>query len=177
MKKIIFFLWITSLTFTVFAQELPRSASFGALVSDLKDSTVKALQLPSSKGTWLKQVFNGSAAQQGGLFNNDVLISFDRKTIDNTNHFLSILKEYHGGDKVTVTFYRQAALKTATLTLQEKPKETSRDYDIIYSSVHSGNNHLRTIITKPKGEGIYPAVLIVEGIGCYSIDNIRDSYL
>ncbi|MBK5286544.1 MAG: PDZ domain-containing protein [Bacteroidia bacterium] len=104
----------------------------------------------------------------------DVLISFDGKVIDNINHFLSILKEYHGGDKVKVNYYRQAKLKTATLILHERARETSKDYDIIYSSVHSANNHLRTIITKPKGPGIYPAVLIVGGVGCYSIDNISN---
>lgn len=177
MKKIIFLLWITSVTFAAFGQELPRSASFGALVSDLNDSITKSLRVPSSKGTWLKQVVKGSAAEQAGLINNDVLISFDGKVIDNTNHFLSILKEYHGGDKVKVSYYRQAKLKTATLTLHEKPKETSKDYDVIYSSLNSGNNHLRTIITKPKDPGTYPAVLIVEGVGCFSIDNISNSFI
>jgi pimeloyl-ACP methyl ester carboxylesterase len=175
MKKIIFSLWVTSLMmFTAFGQELPRSASFGALISNLDDSTANLLRLPSSKGTLLKQVIGGSSAGKAGLINNDVLISFDGKVIDNTNHFLSILKEYHGGDKVKVNYYRQAELKTATIILQAKAKETSKDYDIIYSSIHSANNYLRTIITKPKGEGIYPAVMIVGGVGCYSIDNISN---
>lgn len=175
MKKITFLLGVTLLTMlTVFGQELPRSASFGALVSNLNDSTAKLLQLPSSKGTWLKQVVGGSSADQAGLVNNDVLISFDGKAIDNTAQFLSILKEYHGGDKVKVNYYRQTKLKTATIILQPKAKETSKDYDIIYADVYSGNNHLRTIITKPKGEGIYPAVLIIGGVGCYSIDNISN---
>lgn len=174
MKKIIFLFWFTSLLFTAFGQELPRSASFGALVNDLNDSTANLLQLSSAKGTWLKQVIGGSSASQAGLSNNDVLISFDGKSIDNTAHFLSILKQYHGGDKVKVDYYRQAKLKTATITLKEKARETSNAYDIIYSSVHSGNNHLRTIITKPKGPGIYPAALIIGGVGCYSIDNISN---
>jgi len=172
MKKIFFFLWVISLMmFTASAQELPRSASFGALVSDLNDSTATSLQLSSSKGTLLKQVVEGSSADKAGLIRNDVLISFDGKAIENTNHFLSILKTYHGGDKVKVIYYRKAKLKTASITLQPKAKETSSNYDIIYADVHSGNNHLRTIITKPKAPGVYPAVLIVGGVGCYSIDN------
>jgi dienelactone hydrolase len=172
MKKIIFLFAVTSLiVFTAFGQELPGSASFGALVKDLDDSTANSFQLPSSKGTWLKQVFGGSSADQAGLIDNDVLISFDGKAIDKTNQFLAMLKQYHGGDQVKVTYYRQAQLKTATILLKPKPKETSSDYDIIYADVHSGSNQLRTIITKPKGNGIYPAVLIVGGIGCYSIDN------
>ena len=178
MKQIIFLLWATSLmTSTALGQELPRAASFGALVNDLNDSTTKLLHLTSSKGTLLKQVIGGSSAEQAGLIGNDVLISFDGKVIDNTNHFLRILKQYHGGDKVKADYYRQGKLKSATIILHEKPKESSKDYDIIYSSVNSGNNHLRTIITKPKGEGIHPAVLIVGGVGCYSIDNISNKDL
>ncbi len=177
MKKILLLLWISALILTASAQELPRSASFGALVKDLNDSTAKQLQVPSSKGSWLKEVIGGSSAAEAGLISNDVLISFDGKGIDNTNHFLSILKKYHGGDKVKVSYYRQAQLETATVILKSKAKETSNSYDIIYSSIHSGANHLRTIITKPKKEGIYPAVLIVGGVGCYSIDNISNKDL
>ena len=175
MKKIIFLLWISSfIKLTAYSQELPRSALFGAAVADLNDSTAKSFQLPTSKGTWLKQVISGSAAEQAGLIANDVLVEFDGNVINNTSHFLSILKKYHGGDKAKVNYYRQAKLKTTTVTLKSKAKETSNEYDIIYSSVQSGNNLLRTIITKPKGEGVYPAVLIVGGVGCYSIDNISN---
>ena len=112
---------------TSFAQELPRTASFGALVNDLNDSMTTALQVPSSKGTFLKQVFDGTSAHQAGLKNNDVLISFDSKSIENTAGFLAILKTYHGGDQVEIKYYRHAKLKTATLTLQSKAKETSKE--------------------------------------------------
>ena len=55
MRKTIFLPGVVSwMMFTGFSQELPRSASFGALVSDLDNSTTHSLQLPSSKGTWLK---------------------------------------------------------------------------------------------------------------------------
>lgn len=173
MKTSIFFLCCSSLiSFAALGQELPRSASFGAMISDLNDSTTRVLGLPSAKGCLLKQVIAGSSADVGGLINNDVLISFDGNTIDNTAHFLRLLKEHHGGDKIAISYYRQAKVKTATIQLQARVKESSKDYDIVYSSVHAANNHLRTIISKPKGEGIHPAVLIIGGVGCYSIDNI-----
>jgi hypothetical protein len=51
MKKTAFLLGVTSLIMcTAFAQELPRSASFGALVADLNDSTAHLLQLPFYQG-------------------------------------------------------------------------------------------------------------------------------
>ncbi len=151
--------------------ELPRSVSFGALVCDLNDSTRTALKLSSLSGTLLQKVVAGSSAQKADFAVNDVLISMDGEPIENTNQFLKLLKKHHGGDEVKISFYRQSKLKTTTMTLLPKRMETSDDYDIIYSSVLSGSNQLRTIITKPKSSSIYPAVLIVGGVGCYSIDN------
>lgn len=153
------------------AQELPRSAAFGALVSDLNDSSKAALKLSSRSGSLIKQVVPGSSAQKAGFMANDVLISMNGEKIENTAHFLTLLKQHHGGDKINVGFYRKSKLTTSAMTLLPRPMETSNEYEVIYSSVMSGTNQLRTIITKPKGPGIYPAVLIVGGVGCYSIDN------
>lgn len=152
-------------------QELPRSASFGAAVSDLNDSIKSALKLSSLSGTLIKKVIAGSSAQRAGFTVDDVLISMNEETIENTSHFLALLKKHHGGDKVKISFYRKSKLNVTTMILLPKQMETSDDHDIIYSSLMSGNNNLRTIITKPKGGGMFPAVLLVGGVGCYSIDN------
>jgi len=152
-------------------QELPRSASFGAMVNDLNDSTREVLKLSSLSGTLVKKVVDGSSAQKAAFTMNDVLITMDGEPIKNTNHFIELLKKHHGGDEIKISFYRKSKLKTTTMTLLPKQMETSNEYDIVYSSVKSGSNHLRTIITRPKGGSKYPAVLIVGGVGCYSIDN------
>src|SRR6185436_16730216 len=156
----IIFLFLVAALFLVkkssFGQELPRSASFGALVSDLNDSTKAVLKLSSLAGTLIKQVVPGSSAQNAGFTVNDVLTSLDGEKIENTNDFLKLLKKHHGGDKVKISYYRKSKLKQTTMILLPKQMETSDDYDIIYSSVLSGSNHLRTIITKPKGGSSYP---------------------
>ncbi len=174
MNKTISLILITAFTLTAnfsFCQELPRSASFGALVSDINDSLSKVLNLSSQTGTLIKDVVPGSSAQRSGISINDVLISMDGENIKNTEHFLQLLKKHHGGDEVRIKFYRKSKLQTTTMTLLPRQKETSEDFNIIYSSVLSGNNHLRTIITKPKTGNIFPAVLLIGGVGCYSIDN------
>jgi hypothetical protein len=154
-----------------FGQDLPRSVSFGALVSDLNDGLRAALNVSVLSGTRIERVVEGSSAQRAGFAANDVLVSMGGEAIENTSHFLKLLKKYHGGDKIELTFYRESKLNSTTITFLPKMMETNDDFDIIYSSVWSGNNHLRTIITKPKGGSNYPAVLIVGGVGCYSIDN------
>jgi len=156
---------------TISAQELPRSASFGAQVRDLNDSSKAALKLSALTGTLIQRVIPGSSADKAGFAVNDVLVSMDEERIANTNHFLLLLKKHHGGDEINISFYRKSKLAQVRMTLLPKQMETSSDFDIIYSSVQSGNNFLRAIITKPKGDNIYPAVLIIGGVGCYSIDN------
>jgi len=177
MKKIIFLSFAIVLLLmekSMSGQELPRSASFGALVADLNDSSRAALGLSSLQGSLIKRIVPGSSAEKAGFIMNDVLVSMDDEKIENTVHFLDLLKKHHGGDKVKIGYYRKSKLKETTMSLLPKQMETSDDFDIIYSSVLSGNNQLRTIITKPKGGTIYPAVLIIGGVGCYSIDNISN---
>ncbi|MGZ3854474.1 MAG: PDZ domain-containing protein [Flavisolibacter sp.] len=153
------------------AQDLPRSASFGAAVTDLNDSTKKALHLSFLSGSQIQRVIPNSSAGKAGFRTDDVLTSMDGENIENTRHFLELLKKHNGGDKVNISFYRRSKLSSTTLILLPKQMETSDNYDIIYSSMVSGTNKLRTIITKPKAIGSYPAVLIIGGVGCYSIDN------
>jgi len=176
MYKILFLLLVATFSCvnTSFAQDLPRAGSFGAVVNNINDSTARALKHTSQAGTILKAVIAGSAAQKAGLRMNDVVVSMDGETIANTDHFLALLRKHNGGDKIKIEYYRESKLKEAIVALLPKPMETSNDYDIIYSSVLSGSNRLRTIITKPRNGTIYPAVLLIAGVGCYSIDNISN---
>jgi hypothetical protein len=171
----IFFITLVTAVFLVhnrsIAQDLPRSASFGAIVADMNDSSKTAPGLSSMSGTLIKKVFAGSSADKAGFAANDVLVSMDGEHIKNTGDFLRLLKKYHGGDRVTIGFYRDSKPAEKTMTLLPKPMETSPYFEIIYSAVLSGSNHLRTIITKPGGSGMHPAVLLIGGVGCYSIDN------
>ena len=170
-----FILSLTAILFlmrlTLFSQELPRSAWFGAQVSELTDSAAAALKLSSRSGTLIKLVVPSSSAQKAGFIVNDVLVSINDERIENTGHFLTLLKNYHGGDKVKIGFYRNSKLKSISIELLPKKLETNSEIDIIYSSVKSGSNHLRSIIAKPKSGTNFPAVLLIGGVGCYSIDN------
>ena len=177
-KKTVLFITISLiLSCSVFGQSLPRKGFFGALIGDLTKSEANTLKVPDQSGTIIKQVFKGTSANNARFEENDVLISIHNKVIKNTRHFLELLKHFNAEDKIKISYYRQRKLKTKFVVLQPKPKEISNDYNIIYSSVRSGENHLRTIITKPKGDGIYPAVLLIGGVGCYSIDKISHKKL
>src|SRR5262249_49449940 len=44
-------------------------------------------------------------------------------------------------------------------------------YDVVYGAVASRGARLRTIVSGPKAPGRHPAVMLIQGYGCFSIDN------
>lgn len=57
-------------------------------------------------------------------------------------------------------------------TLAPVPLAARADYAIEYGSVDVGGAKRRVIITRPRHAGKHPAVLLIGGIGCYSLDGI-----
>lgn len=47
------------------------------------------------------------------------------------------------------------------------------DFDTLYRPVTIDHAEYQTIITKPKAAGHYPAVLLIAGLGCYSLDHLK----
>jgi uncharacterized protein len=52
-------------------------------------------------------------------------------------------------------------------------QESAPDFDIVYRTVAIDHDEYQTIITKPKSAGHYPAVLLIAGLGCYSLDRLK----
>ena len=57
-------------------------------------------------------------------------------------------------------------------------EESAPDADTLYRSVTINGASYRVIVTKPKTQGHFPAVLLIGGLGCYSLDNLQpgDAY-
>lgn len=52
-------------------------------------------------------------------------------------------------------------------------QESSPDFDILYRPAVIDHSEYQTIITKPKTAGTHPAVLLIAGLGCYSLDHLK----
>lgn len=63
------------------------------------------------------------------------------------------------------------ALLTGAFALPAQ--ESTPDFDIVYRTVAIDHDEYQTIITKPKSVGHYPAVLLIAGLGCYSLDHLK----
>lgn len=153
------------------AQQLPRRVFLGGRMQNVTNAQQKELNLPSTQGVYLVDVASGASLANAKIKAGDVLTAFDQTPVRNLRQFRTVFTKYTPGDKVKVTYYRQGKKRQTRMTFQASPRMTSKKHKVIYSSVRAYNNQLRTIITKPKGKGKYPAVLIVQGLGCITIDH------
>jgi len=153
------------------AQELKRRPFFGARMLDITKAQKKDLALPNTKGVFLEQILPNSSAAKAQFKAGDVLVALDKQSINNVKQLVPLIKTFQTGDKVKLTFYRKGKKQTKTLTFKGFPYKQNDRYEIVYSSVKANKNHLRTIITKPKGEGKFPAVVIIQGVGCINLDH------
>lgn len=154
------------------AVDLPRRAAFGIAMNHNMPPDVRAAQkLGPNEGVLIVAVQPGLSGANAGLKNGDIIVALDGKPMASSAEIIALLRNKRPGDQLKIDYVRNAARATTTATLVPAPIETSPDIDVIYDAVASGSSIRRTVITKPKGGGRHPAVLIVGGIGCYPIDN------
>jgi uncharacterized protein len=55
----------------------------------------------------------------------------------------------------------------------EQTQQSVPDSDTVYQLVAIDQAEYQTIITKPRAAGRYPAVLLIGGLGCYSLDHLK----
>ena len=136
--------------------ELKRRAFFGAGLAP---------------GAAVSAVAPGSPAAEAGLRAGDRIVSLGGVPMRAPADVLSWLRTAPTDRAAPVVMERGEAVWSASLRLRELPREASADYEVVYGSVSAGGERQRTVVTKPAGAGPFPAVLLVGGVGCYSIDN------
>lgn len=153
------------------AQELKRRPFFGARMANVTEAQREEFKLPGTKGVYLQKVLPNSSAAKAKFASDDVLVAINNKPIESVQQFVPLLKNYQTGDKIKLTYYRKGKKRTQKLVFQEFPKIKNDRHEVIYGSLKAKNNLLRTVITKPKGKGKFPAVVLVQGVGCVTLDN------
>ena len=119
----------------------------------------------------LEKVFPGTAAADGDFKAGDVILGVDGTKLTGVPMFLEKMAKTRAGDVLTLDVVRDGVKAEKRVALKEMLREKGDGYDVIYSSVTSQGARLRTIITRPKTEGRHPAVMLLQGSGCWSIDN------
>lgn len=76
------------------------------------------------QGVQIRSVVSGSAAEQAGLGQYDIIVSFDDQTVSSMSGLQSIMQYYKAGETVTIQYYHpegtQYVLKSVDVTLGSK---------------------------------------------------------
>src|SRR5689334_11006155 len=149
--------WCFALLITgAFAQELPRHGIIGLQVSGSPPS--------------VQRVFAGGAGEAAGFEAGDVIESLDNRRMESTDQFVRAVGRHLAGDAVQALVRRGGDSVTRTAILKPRPFETSPAADVLYRAVTVRGARRRVIVTRPRREGRMPAVLLMQGLGCYSLD-------
>lgn len=177
----IFFLILIS-SFSVTAQlsgdDLPRQGLLGVQVAAVTSEQRAQMKLPADQGIAVMRVDAGSSAEVAGLKSGDIILKVGDMSVNSVQGFVNIIRPFRANQNVALAIMRVGERQTINVTLKPRPLETSPEFDVLYRAVHTKGGRRRVIVTKPKASGKYPAVLMVGGIGCYSLDNFQptDAY-
>ena len=94
--------------------ETPTHARLGITVESVSTGTGAQVV----EGAAVRQVGSGSAAQDAGLRNGDVITQVDDHLITSADSLVATVRAYRPGDQVTVTFTRDGDSHTVQVTLE-----------------------------------------------------------
>lgn len=176
MKKRMILLVLGLMPVLSFGQELARRAFFGVMMETLTDDARKLTGFKDEHGVLVTKVVPHSTAEAAGFQKGDVLIELGGKPVSKPNDGVDAMRQYREGEEVSYKIFRKGKTIAKTTVVKGLMRENFKGIETTYSSIVSGKNQLRTIISRPKNKnGNLPAVLFVQGVGCYSMDTPMDT--
>lgn len=97
-------------------------AYLGVMVRDV-EASVQAYGLPA--GAYVEEVTPGYAAERAGLKAQDIIINLGGYEVTSLNTLTRALRKFESGDTTTITVYRAGSELNLSITLDEKPQETT----------------------------------------------------
>jgi uncharacterized protein len=143
------------------SDELPRRAALGV-----------ALAVNDAGAVSVSGIAEDSAAAAAGIGVGDVVVELDGTSITTAAQVQAIIGAHRGGDQLTIDVERDGARGRYVVTLQPFPSERLPNTAFSYGHVTLDDGvRLRTIVSAPtNASGRAPAVLLLQGGGCGSID-------
>jgi serine protease Do len=90
---------------------------------DINERLAESFNIPTTRGTLVRQVMEDSPADDAGLEPGDFIIRVGEGRIASGNELRNTIADTRPGEKVELEFYREGERQTATVTLGEQPPE------------------------------------------------------
>jgi len=123
----------------------------------------------------VNKVYAKTPAEKSGLKIGDELLSINDVQTRSVQELILGLKKFSPKEKVKLKIRRNSNEMVLDVRLEEAPREVTPQSRTIYGEIPVSNALLRTIITVPQKEGKYPAVIFIQGVGCYPVDTPMDT--
>ncbi len=140
-------------------EPLPRKGYFGVVT------------VADPKGIKVTRLVPGGTAEAAGLKVGDVLEFLNGNKLTDNGRFVALAHDLNGGAKFELRYSRDGSESTTAGLMVARPKASESNSDVIYDQVVSQGKRVRVIITRPKkGNGPFPTLFLIGGIGAYSVD-------
>ena len=98
-------------------------AYLGVMVMDMDSQTASIYRLPV--GAYVDSVTDGSCAQKAGVRQGDIIVAMGDIEVENRTDLQRALRQFKPGDTTTITVFRSGTEVKLTITLDEKPQQTT----------------------------------------------------
>ena len=95
-----------------------KRAVLGVTMRQLDDKLAAELKLSSPNGVYIVEVLKGSAADEAGMREKDVIVAIDSVKVTNASEVQEQVNKFHPGDKTVITVVRDGKEKTLDVTFK-----------------------------------------------------------
>ncbi|MFO0958691.1 MAG: PDZ domain-containing protein [Isosphaeraceae bacterium] len=147
---------------------LPRRGALGLAFSPLPPDQAERLRLES--GLLVQRPLPGLSAEKAGVKAGDVVVALNGKTVE-MGTVAATVRELPAGKPLVLSVVRDGEKLELETTLLEKPRDPGNaQYEVVYGHVVSHGQRMRTIVTRPRKPGKYPALMFIQGFSPVSYD-------
>lgn len=141
-----------------------------------RKALIGILGTPESDGITVDSILPGSSFANSNLRKGDVVLQLNGKFTTSESAFYTTAAEIREGESLTLVVRRGKKEKTLKTIAVAKPFIHVDYADVQYDWVPFRSGYLRAVTYHPKGRSNVPAILLIPGYGCGSVENYPNSY-
>ncbi len=158
----LFFSFFLLISISLNAQELLRRATFEAKISWPNNET------PGAK---IVEITSKSPLDKAGFKANDIIISVNDRMVLSQEDWSAITYSIRANEETNFGIKRGHIYVSKNVQLNALPKEIHDNTETYYETLTSDFGiKQRVIITKPKKTKKYPAIILIQGLSCSTVE-------